>query len=100
MKMFGRSPRTPANLGKPFRWISDWFLFVVHVINEVVPNVVHRFHVVAALLHKRIAAVPAEAHQADPALYPQARRFQPLSALFHGAAGADRDLKQADGRRW
>ena len=44
---------------------------------------------VAALLHPRVAAVPAKAHQANAAFDAQAGLFESLDSLVHRHAGAD-----------
>src|ERR1051326_4818591 len=76
MQMFGRGFCVPFKLRKPLRRIHEWLVFVIHVGDEVVPDVVDGFHVIATLLHEGVAVVPTEAHQTNTALDAQARSFR------------------------
>src|ERR1044071_6605483 len=71
-------------------------LFIFHVIDEVFPDVVDGFDVIAALLHQREAAVPTEAHESDAALDAQPRCFQMLTGFGHGRAGTDGIVNEDD----
>src|SRR5687767_11988890 len=90
MKIFGCTSDVPFKGGKPFRRVSERFLFVVHVGHKIVPDVVDRFHVVATLLHARVTAVPPKAHKTNAALDAKSLAFEPFGSFVHAGSGTNR----------
>src|SRR5262249_18737515 len=87
---FRRLLFAPVEFGKPFRGVPPGKLLAFHPGHEVLPDIVHRLHVVATFLHQRITAVTAETDKRNSTFDPQARGFENLAALLHRHTRADR----------
>src|ERR1043165_2720699 len=98
MQAFGRNVCVPLKLRKPLRRVRERLVFVVPVGDEVVPDVVGVFRVIAALLHDPVTGVPAETNQTDPSLDAQTCSFETLGGFVHARSGAYRGVDDDRGR--
>src|ERR1041384_1877769 len=89
MKIFRRLFCGPFESRKNLRRVDGYFVFVFHEGDEVVPDVEDGFHVITALLHARVAVLPAETYQADAAFNAQSRLLQAFGGFGHARSGAD-----------
>ncbi len=96
VETFGRAFGAPLEGGEPLRGVAQGLLLVLHVVDEVFPDVVDGLDVIAALLRGRVAAVPAEAHERHRALDAQARLFETRAPFGHRGAGAYRVVDEDD----
>src|SRR5689334_9079962 len=96
MQPFGRASLPAPELREPFGRVAQRFLFPLHVVDKIFPDVVDGFDVIAALLHQRITAVPAEAHERDASFDAQARLLKMLARFGHARAGADGIVNEDD----
>ncbi len=68
METVGGVPVAAPYFGEPLGRIAQRLGFPFHVVNEIFPDVVNRFDVIAAFLHQCVAAIPPEANERDAAL--------------------------------
>ena len=87
----------PLECGKPLRRVRERFFFVIHVGDEVGPDIVDGLHVITALLHERVAVMPAETDEANPAFDAEPCCFESLGGFVHTRAGAHRIVDQDHG---
>ncbi len=90
MQTLGRCFRVPLKRGKPLGRIRQRLVFILHVRDEVGPNIVDRFHVITALLHAGVAVLPPETHEADASFDAQPSLFESLRSLGHARPGTYR----------
>ncbi len=94
MQLLRRFLAGPLELWKPLRRVRERLFFVVHVRDEVGPDVVDGLHVIATLLHECVTVLPAEANEANPAFDAQPCFFESLSPLGYRRSGAHRIVDQ------
>src|SRR5262245_2980733 len=87
----------PRPVGKDLRWVGQWIRLTLHVVDEIVPDIIHCFHLIPALLHPGEATVPSKAYQTDAAFHAQARCLQAGTTLQHIGTGTDRIIQN---NRW
>jgi hypothetical protein len=97
MQLFRRALPAPREVRKHLRRIADRARLVLHVIDEIVPDVGHRLDVIAPLLHAGEAAVPAEAHEEDAAFDADAGLLEVPAGEVHRRARADRIVEHDGG---